>query len=158
MPEKETINVFISHCGDDADYLDSLTTMLEKKGYEVRNSSLDERDPNNASNPEYIKSLIRPRIEWAGKILVLIGKDTHTREWVDWEIDYAQKCGDKRIVGIFVPGGTDSDIPENHKKYGDALVPWNSDQLVAAIDGENIWFEPDGSPSKGHWPLKREVC
>jgi len=158
MPKKEPINIFISHCGEDADQLNGLRTLLSKGGYQVRDSSIDERNPNNAKDPEYIKSLIRPKIEWAGTILVLIGPDTHKKNWVDWEIDYANKCGDKRIVGIYVKGGRDSDVPDNLKKYGDALVPWNSDKLGSAVDGENIWLEPNGNPSSGFWPKSRGIC
>lgn len=158
MSPQETINVFVSHCGDDAAYLDSLNTMLKNIGYDVRDSSLDERDPNNASNPEYIKSLIRPKIDWAGKIIVLIGKDTYTREWVNWEIDYAHKTGDKRIIGIYVPGGTNSDLPENFKLFGDTLIPWNSAKLRNAIESENIYLNPDGNPSEGIFNKNTNIC
>lgn len=158
MAEKEVVNIFISHCGEDADCLEKLRILLKKQGYEVRDSSIDERNPNNAKDPEYIKTLIRPKIDWAGKVLVLIGPQTHTREWVEWEIEYANKNGDKRIVGIYARGDSDSDIPVNLKKYGDALVPWSSDKLVSAIEGENLWLKADGSRSGGFWPRTRGVC
>lgn len=157
MPKKKPINIFISHCGEDADQLKNLRNLLKKQGYKVRDSSIDERNPNNAEDPEYIKSLLRPKIDWAGTVLVLIGPKTHTKDWVDWEIEYANKNG-KRIVGIYVRGGADSDIPKNLKIYGDALLPWNSDKLAAAIEGEGIWLEPNGSPSGGFWPKNRSEC
>jgi hypothetical protein len=158
MAKKEPVNIFISHCGEDADQLENLRNLLKAEGYEVRDSSIDERHPNNAKDPEYIKSLIRPKIDWAGKVLILIGPETHTKEWVDWEIEYANKNGDKRIVGIYVKGGTDADVPKNLKIYGDALIAWNSGKLVSAIEGKNLWFEPDGSRSRGFWPKDRSVC
>ncbi len=158
MRKKESVNIFISHCGEDADQLKNLRNLLKRKGYEVRDSSIDERDPNNAKDPEYIRTLLRPKIDWAGTVLVLIGPETHTKDWVDWEIEYANKSGEKRIVGIYVRGGTNSDVPENLKKYGDAVVAWNSDKLVSAMEGENLWLEPDGSPSSGFWPKNRSTC
>jgi hypothetical protein len=123
----------------------------------VRDSSIDERNPNNAKNPDYIKSLIRPKIDWAGKIIVLIGPETHKREWVNWEIKYAASMGDKRIIGIYLRGATEADVPANLNKYGDALVPWNSDKLEAALEGENIWLDPDNKPRQGI-PFDRSVC
>lgn len=54
-------------------------------------------------------------------MIVLISPETHTSKWVEWEIEYAAKLG-KRIVGVFVRGGMDSDIPENLDLYGDAKV------------------------------------
>jgi hypothetical protein len=162
MAEKVPINIFISHCAEDAAYLKNLRNLLEKKGYKVRDSSIDERDPNNAKHPEYIKTLIRPKIDWAGRILVLVGHETHKKNWVNWEIEYANKYGDKRIVGIFLRGGTDSDIPDNLKKYGDCLVPWNSDKIEAAIEGEiegeENWLDPNGVLIPGFWPRNRSKC
>lgn len=145
----KTINIFISHYGEDAEALPRIRSMLSRRGFEVRDSSIDERNPNNANNPDYIKSLLRPKIDWAGTMLVLIGPKTHTRDWVDWEIEYANSCGDKRIIGVYLNGATDADIPENLDKYGDALVPWNSEKLESAMDGEDIWHGTDDQPRPG---------
>lgn len=67
MPMGEAVNIFISHYGGDAEYLPKLRNLLATKGYEVRDSSIDERNPNNANNPEYIRSLIRPKLTGQGK-------------------------------------------------------------------------------------------
>jgi len=101
--------------------------------------------PNNANNEDYIKSILRPRINWAGTTVVLIGDKTHKRDWVDWEIEQANKLG-KRIVGVYIRGCSDADIPENLENYGDALVAWNGDSIVDAINGNDIWQTPNGDP------------
>lgn len=142
----KVINVFIPHYGKDEEYIPKLKNLLSKKNYDLRDSSIVETDPNNAKNQDYIKSLLRPKIDWAGTILVLIGPKTHEREWVNWEIEYANKHGDKRIVGVYIPGATDADIPDKLNEYGDACVAWNSDKLAAAIEGENIWHDSAGKP------------
>ena len=138
MNNKTSVNIFISHYHLDAEFLPRLRNLLIKGGYDVRDSSIDERNPNNAKNPDYIKSLIRPKIEWAGKVLVLIGPQTHKREWVDWEIQYAGSFGNKRIIGIYLRGATD--------------------KLEAAIEGENIWLDTENKPRKGVYPLDRMNC
>jgi len=51
------------------------------------------------------------KISWAGKVIVLIGKDTHTRRWVNWEIEQAHKQN-KDIIGVFARGATDADVPQ----------------------------------------------
>ena len=81
-------NVFISHFGKDDEHIGKLKELMQQKGYTLRNSSIDSTKPNDASNPDYIRQLLRDRIEWAGTTIVLIGPKTHTREWVDWEIEY----------------------------------------------------------------------
>jgi len=158
MDEKTKINIFIAHHSKDIKYIPELRALLEKKGYEVRDSSIDENEPNNATNPDYIKSIIRPKIEWAGKIIVLIGKETYSRDWVDWEIEYAKSFGNKKIIGVYLPGFTDADIPENLKIFGDALVPWNSKELEPAIEGKIVNLNPDSSVRGDIWTSERITC
>lgn len=148
---RKIINVCISHYGKDEDDIPKLKDLLKNKNYDVRDSSIVETNPNNAKDPDYIKTLLRPRIDWAGTVLVLIGPKTHERDWVNWEIEYAAKHGDKRIVGVYMQGATDADVPDELNDYGDACVAWNSDKLVAAIEGENIWHNSAGQdrPSDG---------
>ncbi|MEK3698067.1 TIR domain-containing protein [Paenibacillus sp. FSL R10-2199] len=141
---KNRINVFIPHYGKDEEHIPKLKKLIESKGYSVSDSSIVETNPNNATNTEYIKTLLRPKIDRAGTVLVLIGPKTHERDWVNWEIDYAFRHG-KRIVGVFIQGATDADLPESFKDYGDACVAWNSDKLIAAIEGEDIWHDSTGN-------------
>src|SRR5690606_24383802 len=95
-----------------------------------------------------IKRILRMKVSWAGTVVVLIGKDTHARPWVNWEIDRANEQG-KRIVGVFVRGGTEADIPPSFEKYGSALVGWNTDRIMDAIDGSNSFESPDGTSRSG---------
>lgn len=154
---KKTINVFIPHYGEDEEYIPKLKNLLSNKNYDVRDSSIVETNPNNAKDPDYIKTLLKPKIDWAGTVLVLIGPKTHERDWVNWEIEYAAKHGDKRIIGVYLQGATDADVPDKLNDYGHACVAWNSDKLAAAIEGENIWHDSTGKPrpSDGN---PRETC
>jgi hypothetical protein len=94
---------------------------------------------------ETIRRLLRMKISWATTVVVLIGKETHSRPWVNWEIQQANKQG-KRIVGVFARGATDADKPAAFEKYGSALVAWNSESIIGAIDGTaNPFQNPDGS-------------
>lgn len=137
------MNLFISHYGGDEEYVEKFKSLISKN-YDIRDSSLVESDPNNATNKEYIKSLLRTQIDWAGKVVVLIGPKTHEREWVNWEIEYAATHGDKRVVGVFLPGSTDADIPEALNTFGHSCVPWNQEKIVAALNGTDIWENSAG--------------
>lgn len=141
----KTINLFVSHYGGDEDKIDNVKSLLSKKGYQVRDGSIKESEPNRAKDESYIKEkILAPQIKWAGCMIVLIGPKTASREWVDWEIEYAMKQG-KRIVGVFLQGAKDSDVPQALQKYGDALVGWNSGNLAEAISGKNIWLNADNT-------------
>lgn len=85
------------------------------------------------------------KMSWASTVVVLIGDKTHTRRWVNWEIDQAHAQG-KRIVGVFEQGGKDVDIPASLEKYASAIVGWNSNSIQKAVDGgENNFENPDSS-------------
>jgi len=158
MAAKNVDNVFISHHHKDQEDLDKLKDLMTRSGYNIRDSSIDESKPNKAKNEDYIKSLLRSRIDWAGTVLVLIGKETHSRPWINWEIEYANSQG-KRIVGVYIQGGKESDVPKNLDRYGDALVGWDSNNLIDAIRGNhNDWVAPDGTPRERRWKTGRSKC
>jgi hypothetical protein len=136
-------NVFISHVHEDDELLQKLKDLLGPEGY--RDGSIDSSKPNEATNDEYIKSeILAPRIRWAGTIIVMVSPQTHESKWVEWEIEYAHKEG-KRIVGLWVQGGQDSDIPRGLDDYADAFVGWQAQRVMDAITGKiNNWYGPDG--------------
>jgi MTH538 TIR-like domain (DUF1863) len=152
--ENKRRHVFISHHHADDAEVDKLTTLLSKRGYDIRNSSIrakpanQERLDKGLVKPEVIRRLLRRKISWAGTVVVLIGKDTHSRPWVNWEVEQANKQG-KRIVGIYEQGGTEADVPPALEKYASSICGWNSECIISAIDGkENSFENPDGSPRK----------
>jgi hypothetical protein len=144
-------HVFISHHHADDQKVDQLTDLLNRSGSDVRNSSVRLKPANQRRmdegrvKDETIRRLLRMKISWAATVVVLIGKDTHTRPWVDWEIEEANRQG-KRIVGVYAYGGTDAEKPEALERYGSAIVAWNTDSIIDAIEGTNNAFQnSDGS-------------
>lgn len=142
----EAKNVFISHVHKDDPTLQDLKSLLRSKGYNIRDGSIDSSKPNQATNPDYIKSeILAPRIRWAGTFIVLVSPHTHKSGWVDWEIEYAHKQ-DKRIVGVWAQGAQDSDVPDALDKYADAVVGWQADRVMGAINGDvDNWTCSDGN-------------
>lgn len=142
----KTKNLFISHLHEDDAYVGRLKGLLEQRGYEIRDSSIVKDKPNNAKNPDYIKSgILAPAITWAGTLVVLISAKTHESEWVEWEIEYAHK-NDTRIVGVWLPGAKDSDLPQSLEKYGDAVVGWQGEAVADAIEGKGVSVTASGTP------------
>lgn len=157
-------HVFISHHSRDDEDVGRLTDMLKRRGLDARNSSLRLK-PKNKERWEQkripertLKRLLRMRIRWAGTLVVLIGKDTHSRPWVDWEIREAARQG-KRIVGVFARGGGNADIPPSFEEFGNDLEHWNSKSIIRAIDGtENKFSNPDGTERSAPNSPFRSVC
>jgi hypothetical protein len=144
----ERLHIFISHHHKDDEQVTKMKKLLNDKGYDVRNSSIRAKPANQEKlnrglvKEETIRRLLRMKISWAKAVVVLIGKDTHTRPWVDWEIKQAQKQG-KRIVGVYERGGTDADIPEPLKKYANSIVAWNAESIIGAIEGTAPSFQTE---------------
>jgi MTH538 TIR-like domain (DUF1863) len=147
MADDKIKNVFVSHVHEDDEGLGKLNDLLKKKGMIIRDGSISSGKPNEAESPDYIKSeILAPRINWAGTFITYITPKTKDSEWVDWEIEYAEKQG-KRIVGIWAHGHNECEAPEALKKYADTVVPWNTDKIIAAIEGKSSdWEDPDGKP------------
>lgn len=157
-------HVFISHHHADDQKVDQLTKLIAKDGSDVRNSSVRMKPANQRRmdegrvKDETIKRLLRMKISWSSTVVVLIGKETHSRPWVNWEIEQAAKQG-KRIVGVYAHGGTDAEKPAALEKYGSAIVAWNNESIVDAIEGKNNNFEnSDGSTREAVHPGTTRVC
>ncbi|MBZ0092156.1 MAG: TIR domain-containing protein [Sulfuricellaceae bacterium] len=155
-------NVFISHHHKDDALVDKMTNLLSKNGCEIRNSSIrakpanQERLDKGLVKEKTIERLLRMKMSWAGTVIVLVGKETHTRPWVNWEIKEAQRQG-KNIVGVYEQGLKDKvELPEALKNYGTSWVGWNAESIINAVNGNSIFQNPDGSPSSrqdGYHPV-----
>lgn len=147
MPTRR--HVFISHHHADDQGVTDMTTMLARKGYEVRNSSIRAKPANQRRldkglvSDNTIKRLLRMKMSWASTVVVLIGKSTASRPWVDWEIKQALRQG-KRIVGVYERGGTENDKPAALEDYASAIVNWNADSIISAIEGKVTFKTPEG--------------
>jgi hypothetical protein len=150
----ERRHLFISHHHKDDSLVDKFTNLLGGKGWDVRNSSIrakpanEDRLKNGLVRDAVLKRVLRMKVSWASTVVVLIGEKTHTRPWVNWEIDQAHAQG-KTIVGVFEQGGKDADIPKSLEKYASAIVGWNANSIQRAIDkGERFFESSDGSVRK----------
>ncbi|MES2982597.1 MAG: TIR domain-containing protein [Verrucomicrobiota bacterium] len=143
-------HVFISHHHADDAVLSQMVNMLSRNGYDVRNSSIRAKPENqrkldnNEIPKKTLERLLRMKISWSSCVVVLIGRDTSKRPWVNWEIQQAREQG-KKVVGVYERGGTDYDVPAAFEDYSNALVNWNTESIIGAIQGTNTSFEdPSG--------------
>jgi len=152
MSNRKTKNVFISHHHKDDEHVDRLTSLLAKSGYNIRNSSIRAKPANQERlnkglvKDSTIRRLLRMKMSWAGTVIVLVGKETHTRLWVDWEIREANRQG-KNIVGVYEHGLKEKvELPSALKQYATSQVGWDSGCIIDAINGRPAFQNPDGSP------------
>jgi hypothetical protein len=143
-------HVFISHHHADDQAVTNMTGMLARSGFEIRNSSIRAKPANQRRldkgmvSDNTIKRLLRMKMNWASTVIVLIGQNTANRPWVDWEINQAKRQG-KRIIGVYERGGTENDKPAALEQYASAIVNWNADSIISAVEGKNSFQTPDGN-------------
>ncbi len=140
----DTHNVFISHRHEDDKLVGQLKDLLARNGCDVRDSSVTNDSPNSAHSESYIKQILADRIQWAGKVVVIISPDTKNHEWVSWEIEYANRYPDKRIIGVWAPGAKGADMPQELDEYADSVVGWNGGAIIDALNGKDNWQGPGG--------------
>ena len=131
----ETRNVFISHKHEDDTGLRDLKQLVEQHGMTWQDYSITVDNPNNAHSEEHIKrEILAPRIRQSSCLVVYVSENTRTSDWVNWEIEYAETLG-KRIVGVWERGARDCELPEALDRYADAVVGWNGEIIIDAING-----------------------
>lgn len=140
-------NVFISHVHEDDEGLARLKNLLATRGYVIRDGSINSEKPNRATSEDYIKaSILRPRITWASTLIVYVSHETRNSEWVNWEIEEAQRQG-KTVVGVWAHGASEADAPDALEACADAVhTGWNAEAIINAIEGRDTgWEKPDGT-------------
>lgn len=144
-------NIFISHHHKDDASVDGISRLATAKGYQLRNSSVRMKPENqrradeNRISDKAIARLLRMKVRWASQVIVVIGKETHTRHWVNWEIKTAHQLG-KPIIGVYENGlKGDVKLPENLEKYATSIVAWRGDSIINALEGKTSFQKPDGT-------------
>lgn len=150
-------NIFISHRHEDDALVSQLKDLLTVAGARIRDSSVTSETPNSAQSADYIRQILADQIRWAGKVIVILTPDTKNHPWVDWEIEYARKFPDKRIIGVWAPGAEPGDMPSALEDYANAIVSWDADSILNALEGVDNWEKPDGDPSPIH-EIPRAAC
>lgn len=151
-------NVFISHVHEDDEGLSKLKDLVKKQGLTLKDSSITSDKPNNARNPDYIMNqILKPRIDWCSVLVVYVTPDTKDSTWVEKEIEYANQQG-KRIVGVWEQGSNQCEPPDALDKYADAMVGWNGESIIDAINGNsNAWYGKEGN-LREYRPISRHKC
>lgn len=146
-------NVFVSHHHKDDASVDGLANMLSGKSFQLRNSSIRVKPENQNRldqkkiSDKTIERLLRMKMRWASQVIVIIGKETHARPWVDWEIKAAHQLG-KPIIGVYESGLKEKvPLPKNLEKYATSIVGWRADSVINALEGNCQFQNPDGTPS-----------
>lgn len=96
-------SIFISHVYEDMKARDALKNWVDKEilgpGFVVTGESEDLRH----RGPGAIRNHLSPLLRGAAVVLVLVGRDTHNHQWIDYEVNHA-RSERKKVVAVRIPG------------------------------------------------------
>lgn len=137
MPALKTYDLFISHAWKYGDDYDRLIDLLDNApNFKYRNYSAPKDNPlvnpdgTPVKNKTQIKEAIERKINPVNCVLVISGMYYNNREWMQFELDYANKMY-KPIIAIKPWGNTR--MPTEVEEVADVVVNWNTDSIVSAI-------------------------
>ncbi len=133
-------SVFISYDHDDQEYLQSLRSVNSNPNNSLQfidrsleapifneHGHVNRRQPVDPQS-QLVKRKISEKIEQSSKMLVLLGIDTHSSEWVMWEIElFVQFKGSQNILMMRVPNNRSAGKPSNATQY--SVHDWDVDLL-----------------------------
>jgi hypothetical protein len=89
--------------------------------------------PADSDDPQYIRSKIREQLNGTSVTIVLIGRNTSTSDWVDYEI---RASLDRRngVIGIRLKGAEDADVPPALTAADAKVIDWNPDGFTDEVE------------------------
>lgn len=94
--------VFISFDYDDIESKKVIDNWINQNiGMDISFSS-EEGHSYSAKGENFVRKILRQKINESQIILVLVGNNTHNRPWVDYEIHHG-KCHNKKIIWTQLP-------------------------------------------------------
>jgi hypothetical protein len=124
--------VFISFINEDRLHVNGLRLIAANPNFELEFYDESVRTPVNSMNSEYIKRIIREKIARSSVTLCLISKETHTSEWVDWELEESIKAGNN-IIAMAVKGIDNAILPRLIRQKQLPFHAWNPEQLNSLV-------------------------
>jgi len=147
-------NVFVSYDHDDQRQVSAFKLLKNNPNHplDFQDHSLKDpvlgpsgkplKYPPSDARSKRVRDAIKKKFDRASKLVVLIGDDTYTSDWVHWEIMtfYEMKeglSGDntwKRIRGMTLKGSSDASIPSALGDRSTKVLAWDPEALDKWLD------------------------
>lgn len=127
-----TRRVFLSYVFEDRSYRDQVIDWAHR-GLLGDVEPVFETDDVRQGGETAIRAHLRPVMQSADAVLVLVGQDTHNRRWVNEEVHYCASAG-KPVIVTQLPNTTGAAPPELR---GKALVRFSPEAIQDALRSAN---------------------
>ncbi|MHA1146349.1 MAG: TIR domain-containing protein [Candidatus Helarchaeota archaeon] len=125
------MNIFISYKWEDNTQYNGLKGLLENPNNNYVHFIREERDDLRSQGETYVKNQLRKKILKSDRIICLVGNDTHSSKWVQWELEVATSQR-KKIIAIRIPN-TNGGSPQLIRERRIPLIEWNADKINNAL-------------------------
>ena len=118
-------NTFLSFDYDDIEEVNLLRAHAKNEKSEIEFIDRSVKDPINSERAEYIKQKVTERIRQCSQTIVYITENTHSSEWVKWEVEKSLQLG-KGVVAVHKGDDPPSKIPSCITDNGIKVVSWSN--------------------------------
>ena len=125
--------VFLSFKAEDKQQVQGLRLMAANDKFDIEFFDESVSTPIDSNNQEYIRRKIREKINRTSVTVCLIGTETYTSDWVNWELQESFDKGNTVIV-MALKGVTKAILPALIKKNNVTFHGWDPDHLAQRID------------------------
>jgi len=143
------VDVFISFDNEDAAAVDGFRSISSNPNHKLHfnDNSLKEPVTDAAGRPiralpddpksEPVKQEIEKMMQDSTRLIVLVGKDTHSSEWVKWEIEKfhgmkaaeGEQNGARRILVMRLKGEESASLPPELETKACKTIGWDPDEV-----------------------------
>lgn len=110
-------SIFISYAGEDRPTVDAMLNWKNQATLDFK--LIADRAQPDISSEAQVKAYLKSMLDKSNGIIILIGDNTHSKYWVEWEYQYARNNNLKFAI-MRVPkstGGTFRVLPSSLKAY-----------------------------------------
>ena len=118
-------NTFLSFDYDDIDEVNLLRAHAKNEKSEIEFIDRSVKDPINSERAEYIKQKIVERIRQCSQTVVYITDNTHSSDWVKWEVEKSLQLG-KGVIAVHKGDAPPSNMPSCITDNGIKVVTWSN--------------------------------
>lgn len=118
-------NTFLSFDYEDIDEVNLLRAHAKNEKSEIEFIDRSVKDPINSERAEYIKQKIVERIRQCSQTVVYITDNTHSSDWVKWEVEKSLQLG-KGVIAVHKGDAPPSNMPSCITDNGIKVVSWSN--------------------------------
>src|SRR5579871_3691770 len=121
--------VFISFRAEDRPQVNGLRLLAANPKFDIEFYDESVRTPYESNDPAYIRRKIREKINRTSVTVCLVSAETHTSQWVTWELDESIDKGNTIICMGFPSGPDRLTLPEPARRLHLPWYSWDIDHL-----------------------------